>query len=259
MGAGMSQDEYTAKALQNIKQLSGNTQGQDIDRLNNGRFTDNGAYNKNNADGGNIKMLPKNTLFVGTIISASLISEINTDYPANITARVTQNVYDSETGKILLIPQGSILQGDYSSSAIGIAKVQIAWTSLTVSRNGISYMVSLGGMAGVDKRGRAGIKGTLDDHLFEYFKAAGIMSMFTVINSVMTTYNKTQKKQVLNDVVNDSNSIVEKIGDKLVSRALDIQPTVSVPNGERVNVMVNTPLTLIPFDSFTPKERYVRK
>ena len=35
------------------------------------------------------------------------------DLPGLVTAQVTQNVYDSPTGRILLIPQGSRLIGDY--------------------------------------------------------------------------------------------------------------------------------------------------
>ena len=42
----------------------------------------------------------------GTIIPAALITGVRSDLPGQITAQVTDNVYDSPTGHFLLIPQG---------------------------------------------------------------------------------------------------------------------------------------------------------
>src|SRR3546814_3697838 len=51
----------------------------------------------------------------GSVIPAALITGIQSDLPGQIAAQVTQNVYDSPTGRILLIPQGSRLIGEYRS------------------------------------------------------------------------------------------------------------------------------------------------
>ena len=72
--------------------------------------------------------LPENTLWVGSIIPAVLTTAINTDIPGNITARVTQNIFDSGTGRSLLIPQGSFLIGTYNSDTEhGLNRIQISW------------------------------------------------------------------------------------------------------------------------------------
>jgi len=51
----------------------------------------------------------------GTVIPAVMITGINSDLPGQIIAQVSQNVYDTGTGKYLLIPQGAKLVGTYDS------------------------------------------------------------------------------------------------------------------------------------------------
>src|SRR5690606_32251832 len=48
-----------------------------------------------------------NVLQAGAVISAALITGIRSDLPGQITAQVTENIYDSPTGRILLVPQGT--------------------------------------------------------------------------------------------------------------------------------------------------------
>lgn len=256
-----TKEEYTEQALSKIKSLTGQSsmslEQLKYDTVNNGRYTKNGAYNHQNTSAGNIRVIDKNSIFPGTIINAVLVTSINTDYPANIIARVIDNVYDSETGKNLLIPQGSIIQGAYSSSSIGISRVQIAWDTLLVSKDGLTYMTSLGGMAGVDSKGNAGINGTLNDHYFAYLKAAGIMAMYTVMSSEISLSTAGQK-DVVQDVLGDTQGIINSLGARLIDRAMDIQPTVTVKNGTKVSVLVNTPVTLVPYKAYDAKERYER-
>ena len=67
-------------------------------------------------------------LRAGFVVPATLISGINSDLPGQIMAQVAQDVYDTPTGKHLLIPQGSRLVGSYSSDvAYGQARVLVAW------------------------------------------------------------------------------------------------------------------------------------
>ena len=67
----------------------------------------------------------------GTVIPAALITGIRSDLPGQVTAQVTENVYDSPTGKYLLIPQGAKLIGLYDSQiAFGQDRVLLVWTRL---------------------------------------------------------------------------------------------------------------------------------
>jgi type IV secretion system protein VirB10 len=238
-----------------LTQASGGVPGRD-----NTRYSEAGKYNPHNSPQRlEAAYLNDDCLFPGTIIHAVLISRIDTDYPGPIHARVTENVYDSMTGKNLLIPQGTVLQGNYSSSSIGVSKVQIAWESMVINYGGTAYQVSLGGMAGVDKRGRAGIAGTLDDHYFEWLKAAGAISFFTLLNSEIMYQTNGQSNPQIRELMDINQGIVNRIGDRLIERALDIQPTVRVANGTAVSVSVNTAVHLKPFPAIPAEEKWIRK
>ena len=54
-------------------------------------------------------------VLAGTVIAASLLTGLNSDLPGMVTAQITENVYDTVTGRILLIPQGTRLIGTYDS------------------------------------------------------------------------------------------------------------------------------------------------
>jgi type IV secretion system protein VirB10 len=254
-----TREEYTRQRVDDITrlvQMSNNESNTNSDT----RYTDAGRYNPNNPPrGADIALLSDACLFPGTIIHAILVSRIDTDYPGPIHARVIENVYDSKTGKNLLIPQGTILQGNYSSSSIGVSKVQVAWESMVVNYQGVAYQVSLGGMAGVDKRGRAGIAGTLDDHYFEWLKAAGIVSLFSILNSEISYQTKNQSNAQIRELMDINQGIINQLGNKLIQRALDIQPTVRVVNGTAVSVSVNTIVNLRPFPAIRAEERWIRK
>jgi len=254
-----TREEYSRQRIDDIARLT-QMSNNGSNANNDTRYTDAGRYNPDNPPrGADLALLNDTCLFPGTIIHAILVSRIDTDYPGPIHARVIENVYDSKTGKNLLIPQGTILQGNYSSSSIGVSKVQVAWESMVVNYQGVAYQISLGGMAGVDKRGRAGIAGTLDDHYFEWLKAAGIVSLFSILNSEISYQTKNQSNAQIRELMDINQGIINQLGNKLIQRALDIQPTVRVANGTAVSVAVNAVVNLRPFPAIRAEERWVRK
>jgi type IV secretion system protein VirB10 len=73
---------------------------------------------------------PKSTYEVktGSIIPATLISGINSDCPGMVVAQVRESVFDSVSGRYLLIPQGTRLIGSYDSkTTYGQSRVQVEW------------------------------------------------------------------------------------------------------------------------------------
>jgi type IV secretion system protein TrbI len=59
---------------------------------------------------------------------------IRSDLRGQITAQVTQNVYDSPTGRILRIPEGSRLIGDYDADVgFGQSRMLLAWNRLILT------------------------------------------------------------------------------------------------------------------------------
>jgi type IV secretion system protein VirB10 len=159
-------------------------QGQDPYAAQNNQADKKAFYDSGYASGGITgAYIGDDSLWVGTIIPAVLETAVNTDLPGNILARVSQNVYDSRSGVKLLIPQGSILVAKYNSSvSYAQHRVQIVW-DLLIRPDG--YQVELQGMNGVDSEGMSGLPAEYHENWFEYLKAAGIITMFTVANSKM--------------------------------------------------------------------------
>jgi type IV secretory pathway VirB10-like protein len=200
--------------------------------------------------------LQENMLWIGTIIPAVLETAINTDLPGNVIARVTQNIYDSKTGKNILVPQGTLLVAQYNSSvSFQQRRVQVVWDVL-VRPDG--YQVELEGMNSVDPRGMAGLKAAYSENWFEILKAAGIVSLFSLINSKMVEETaKYGSNEMAAGVVTSNAEFIKDLGGNLISRALNIQPTLTVDSGERINVMLNKNIYLPPFMNFEVKQRYV--
>ena len=189
--------------------------------------------------------LPDDSIWIDTVIPAVLLSGISTDLPGQIKAQVTENVYDSKTGTVLLIPQGSILNAEYNSSvSYSQKRVQISWNTL-VRPDG--YQLNLGNMNGVDTAGFSGVRGWVDDHLFEYLKALGIITAFTAINGEFDNQMKALTNQYAANLLQQNQTVINQLGSKLIDRALDVQPSIFVFSGQKVNVLVNKTITLPPF------------
>ncbi|EGD16283.1 TrbI/VirB10 family protein, partial [Xanthomonas hortorum] len=67
----------------------------------------------------------------GVLIPALFLTGINSDLPGLITAQVSQPVYDTPTGRYVIIPQGSVLIGAYDSRVtFGQNRVLLVWQRL---------------------------------------------------------------------------------------------------------------------------------
>ena len=198
------------------------------------------------------------SLWTGTIIPGILITQVNTDLPGNVVARVTQNVYDSQTGKSLLIPQGSLLAARYNSSvSYAQHRVQIAWDFL-IRPDG--FQLELGGMNGVDKKGTSGQEAEYHENWFEYAKAAGLISLFSVANAKMAEEAAKYAGSSGAESMTQANAeFVSEMGSNIVSRAMNIQPTLTVASGTLINVMLNKTLYLPPLDDYRVTQKYARE
>jgi type IV secretion system protein VirB10 len=133
--------------------------------------------------------------------------------------------------------------------------VQVVWDTL-IRPDG--YQVELEGMNGVDPRGIAGLKAIYHENWFEYIKAAGIVSLFSLINSKMVEeVAKYGSEDMAAGVITSNAEFVKDLGGNLVSRAMNIQPTLTVDSGEKISVMLNKNIYLPPCKNFEVKERYI--
>lgn len=197
------------------------------------------------------------SLWKGTVIPAVLDTGINTDLPGQVIATVTQNVYSSNNGNYILIPQGSRLFADYNSSvSYGQDRVQVVWNTL-IRPDGLE--INLGSMNGVDQYGYAGYKGSVSNHPFQFLKALGLIAMFSAIDVKMANTIDTSNNQYAQNVMANTYAEVQKLNNKLVDRALDIQPTITIPSGTEINLITNITMELPPLEPYLVEEKYVRE
>lgn len=180
----------------------------------------------------------------GAVIPAALITGIRSDLPGQVTAQVTENVYDSPTGKYLLIPQGSKLIGAYDSQiSFGQDRVLLVWTRL-IMPSGRSIVLER--QSGADTQGFAGLEDQVDYHWLRLFAAAALSTVLGVGSELGATNNDNAIVQALRE--GSSNSL-NQTGQQVVRRNLNIQPTITIRPGFPVRVIVNRDLVLAPYRS----------
>jgi len=178
----------------------------------------------------------------GTVVPAALITGIRSDLPAQITAQVTEAVYDSPTGKYLLIPQGARLIGQYDSSvAFGQSRILLAWTRL-IMPDGTSIVLER--EPGADTDGYAGLEDEVDNHWGMLFKAAVLSTLLTVGAEAGTSQNENNLVQAIRSGASNS---ISQTGQQIVQHQLNIQPTLTIRSGFPVRVIVTRDLVLAPY------------
>jgi type IV secretion system protein VirB10 len=177
----------------------------------------------------------------GSVIAASLITGLNSDLPGLVTAQVTQNVHDSATGRTLLIPQGSRLIGSYDSVvAFGQSRALVVWQRLVLP-NGASLRID--NMPASDIRGFAGLADKIDVHTWRLLKGVALSTLL----GVGTELSIGGEGDLVRAVRESTQQAVSRAGDQIVSRNLDVQPTITVRPGWPLRVVVNKDLVLEPW------------
>lgn len=182
-----------------------------------------------------------NSLLAGTVIAASLITGLNSDLPGMVTAQVTQNVFDTVTGNILLVPQGARLIGKYDSVvAFGQRRALVIWQRLILP-DGSS--VRLDNMPATDAAGYTGLVDKVDFHTWTLLKGVAIATMLGV-GSELSISGESDLVEAIRE---SAQSNTARAGDQITQRNLDIQPTITIRPGATVGVLVTRDLILAPW------------
>jgi len=180
------------------------------------------------------------TLQAGSIIPAALITGIRSDLPGQITAQVTENVYDSPTGRLLLIPQGARLIGEYDSQiSFGQNRVLLAWDRLILP-DGRS--ITLDRQPGADASGFAGLEDGTNYHWGGIAKAA-LLSTLLGVGAQVGSNNGDSLSRAIREGTSDT---INQTGQQIVRRQLNVQPTLTIRPGFPVRVIVTRDLVLAP-------------
>lgn len=179
------------------------------------------------------------TLQAGSLIAASLITGLNSDLPGLITAQVTENVYDSVTGRSLLIPQGSRLIGSYDSVvAYGQSRALVVWHRIILP-DGSSIRID--NVPATDTQGYAGLTDRIDRHTWQLLKGVALSTLLGVGTELSFGSSESDLVRAIRESAQQSGS---RAGDKLVTRNLSIQPTLRVRPGWPLRVVVHKDIIL---------------
>jgi len=186
----------------------------------------------------------------GTVIPAVMVGGVDSDLPGQILGQVRENVYDTATGRYLLIPQGAKLVGTYDNRVTyGQSRVLVVWNRI-IFPDGSS--LDINGMPGADQGGYAGFYGEVNNHYIRIFGSATLLSLF----SAGIQLSQPQPNADSNNVYSSQQIVAGAIGQQLgnaglsfIQRGMDIAPTLKIRPGYLFNVMVTKDVVIPPYNS----------
>lgn len=175
----------------------------------------------------------------GWEIPAVLEQNLNSDLPGEIKALISSNVFDTATGRYLLIPQGSRLIGKYDSRiSYGQDGVQVVWDRIIFPD---ASSVDIDGMVGLDAHGNSGLRFAVDHHYKRLFGFAALTSAFSAAFAL--SQRNTQSALTYPTVSSTAGAAVgqemSQTGAMFTQRNMSVQPTIKVPAGYQFTVRVN--------------------
>ncbi|MEO5322921.1 TrbI/VirB10 family protein [Mesorhizobium sp. CC13] len=180
-------------------------------------------------------------LQAGAVIPAALITGIRSDLPGQITAQVTENIYDSPTGRILLVPQGTRVIGQYDNNVqFGQRRVLLVWNRLILP-NGRSIVLER--QPGADTQGYAGLEDGVDYHWWDLAKAAGLSTLLA-IGSELAVSDEERLVRAIRDGAQDT---INDAGQQIIQRQLLVTPTLTIRPGFPVRIIVTRDLIFEPY------------
>ncbi|HEF9752264.1 TPA: conjugal transfer protein TrbI [Campylobacter coli] len=192
-----------------------------------------------------VKQKPLSTYEIkaGWNIPAILITGVNSDLPGQILAQVTQNVYDSATGKYLLIPQGTKVVGAYSSNIIyGQSRLLVAWNKL-IFPNGDT--LNLDGMQGTSQDGYTGFEDQVDNHYFRIFGSAFLLSSISAGIALSDNSDTNSEKETASDkAIAQAIQQMGQVASEMIRKNMNISPTLKIRPGYKFNIFVTKDIIL---------------
>ena len=185
-------------------------------------------------------------VMAGTAIPAVMVGGINSDLPGMVIGQVAQNVYDTATGRFLLIPQGSRLVGSYDNMvANGQTRVGVIWNRVIFPD---TESIDLGSMEGADQGGYAGFHDQVNTHFWSKIGNA-------ILISIAGAGVQLSQPQAVNGQNYNSQQIAAaalgqqfgELGQEYARAGLSIPNTLEIRPGYRFVVMVNKDMNMRPY------------
>jgi len=210
-----------------------NLQGRKLDFLN--QDIDTSIYSPHTLQG----PVSPYQLMAGSVVSASLVTGINSDLPGRVIAQVTENIYDTVSGRYLLIPQGSRVIGTYDSVvAFGQERALVVWQRI-IMPDGSSVVIE--NLPATDTAGYAGLEDQVNFHTWRLLKGVVLSTLLGVSTELTFGDNEGDLVKAIRQSTQDS---VNQAGQRITERNLNIQPTITIRPGWPLRIVVNKDLVL---------------
>ena len=184
-------------------------------------------------------------VMAGTVIAGALVTGIKSDLPGDVIATVTEPVYDSATGKFLLIPQGSRILGRYNSRVShGQSRVQVVWNRVILPD---TSSLTLDNLIGTDPAGYSGLEDDVDWHWDRIVAGAVLTTLLGVGAELASPENRQDGNRIIIAGRDGAQDSINQVSKEITRRNMDIQPTLTIRPGLPVRVIVNRDLVLRPY------------
>jgi type IV secretion system protein VirB10 len=169
-----------------------------------------------------------------------------------LNALVSSNVYDSASGRYLLIPQGARLIGGYNPRVgYGQDGVQVVWDRV-IYPDGSS--LDLSGMVGQDAHGASGFRDKVDRH-----HNASVSPCSRACSPLHLRLHRTRTAPHVPEPAQVAGSAAD-LGAQITRRNLNVQPTIKIPVGYRLNVPGNRDFLFDgPYEPDSPVTQTLRR
>ena len=165
----------------------------------------------------------------GTFLTCNLETAISSDVPGMTTCRLSRDIY-SNSGSVLLLERGTKLVGEYRGGfRRGQHRLFILWTRAETPKGIIINLDS----PGSDALGRGGVDGYLDNHFWERFGSALLLSMVDDVGDYLIT--KAEDGDSIS--FSDSGETTQDMASITLRDSVGIPPTLLKHQGETVNVI----------------------
>lgn len=184
----------------------------------------------------------KYLLSEGNVIPVVLVTSIDSQLPGKITARTTENIYDSIKGDYILIPRGTNIVGSYNTDVRdGQNRVFMAFNRM-IFPNGASMQI--GSMTAGDPQGRVGVEGEVFSNFWKMlgtsFLIAGVSSLAQPDNNVTNNYGTSGGSS------NTPGQILADTARANIDRYMKYIPKITINAGEKITIVVAKDMELNP-------------
>ena len=184
-------------------------------------------------------------VMAGTVIAGALVTGIKSDLPGDAIATVTEPVFDTATGKFLLIPQGSRILGRYNSQvSYGQSRVQVVWNRIILPD---TSSLTLDNLVGTDPAGYAGLEDDVDWHWKRIVAGAVLITLLGVGAELAAPENRQDGNRIVIAGRDSAQDSINQVGQEITRRNMNIQPTLTTRPGLPVRIIVNRDLVLRPY------------